>query len=78
MTTLYNLNDLENKLGITNKSNVHIKSLTDPVQTHAIYGVTKETKKYWLNELKNAGAVKIREVKSGNFVILCFNAKNMI
>lgn len=76
MVVFYNSNkSLENKLGITNKSNVYIKSLTDPIQTHAIYGVTKDTKKYWLNELKNAEVLNIKEVKSGNFIILCFNAK---
>ncbi len=61
------------------KDGIRFGQLYDPVQTHAIYGVTKDTKSYWKLTLKSIGAKKFREVKanSKHFVILCFDASDI-
>jgi len=69
---------LEEKLGIPQTRSLYIKGLYDPKQTYAICGITPSQELFWKDELKFAGAKNIRKVESGELVILCFNAENMI
>lgn len=55
-------------------------TICDPVQNHAIYGISKEYKNDVKNKLKALGANKFRFVQplvKGN-VIICFNTSKMI
>lgn len=53
----------------------YVQSLYDPVQTHALYGITKRSLDDWKEKLgQNKGINRFRTVKanSGDYVILCF------
>ena len=50
------------------------KTLQDPVQTHAIYGIAKDRQKNAQEELKKLGATKFRFVG----VNVCFDASKML
>lgn len=53
----------------------YVKELFDPVQTHAVCGVNINDVDHVKAILKEAGAVRFRVVKNGNFAIVCFKAK---
>ena len=54
----------------------YIQTIFDPVQTHALYGVTKSFKHEAIAALKNAGAQRLRTVSNRqSFVIICFKIK---
>jgi hypothetical protein len=55
-------------------SNLYIKTLHDPIQTHAIYGITKDRQKAAVEQLKALGATKFRMVGTNGFKVICFKA----
>ncbi len=61
------------------QDSVYFKSLFDPVQTHAVYGLTQDNYDEVKSSLTKLGAKKFRKVKvrSSDFLILCFNAAKM-
>jgi phospholipase/lecithinase/hemolysin len=51
----------------------YIETIFDPIQTHALYGVTKSFKNEAVSALKEAGAKRLRVVSNKfGFVIICF------
>jgi hypothetical protein len=56
----------------------YVQTLFDPVQTHALYGLTKETIDSFKKQLKELGANRFRTVSTRfGFKILCFSAKKI-
>ncbi len=55
------------------------QKLHDPVQTHAIYGISKTSKDEVKAKLKAMGAKKFRSVQphAKSLTIICFDAKGM-
>ena len=54
----------------------YIQTIFDPVQTHALYGVTKSDRDEAKAALKKAGAGRLRVVSNRHgFVIICFKVK---
>ena len=55
----------------------YYQKISDPVQTHAIYGVAKSDKEYIVKNLKSIGAKRFRTVQAGakGLIIVCFSIK---
>ena len=55
----------------------YCQEISDPVQTHAIYGVAKSDKEYVVKNLKSIGAKRFRTVQAGakGLIIVCFSIK---
>ena len=60
-------------------SGSYIQQLFDPVQTHAVYGITESDIPNLKHRLTILGAKRFRNVKCVNsdFRILCFSAKSI-
>lgn len=59
-------------------SSSYMMSLFDPVQTHAVYGLSLDDVSIIKQSLKKQGAKQFRLLKNKGFPILCFNAEKMI
>ena len=56
----------------------YVQTLFDPVQTHAVYGVTEDTIATVKANLMKAGANRFRIIKNKfGFRIVCFSAKKI-
>lgn len=56
----------------------YVQDIFDPKQTHALYGITKDTLDSYKKRLKELGANRFRQVKvRDGWMILCFNANKM-
>ena len=56
----------------------YFATLFDPVQTHGLYGISKDEVDTFKKKLKELGANRFRVVKaSGDFRILCFKANKI-
>jgi hypothetical protein len=55
----------------------YYQKISDPVQTHAVYGVAKSDKEYVVKSLKYIGAKRFRIVQAGikGLIIVCFSIK---
>ena len=60
-----------------NLDGIYQQSLFDPVQTHGVYGLTKNTLPKVKEYLKANGATRFRTVKANGagFFILCYKTK---
>ena len=63
---------------IYNYDGSYWNTLSDPQQTHAIYGVSSSNVDRLKEDLIKAGAKKFRIVKKGGIPIICFDASKMI
>jgi hypothetical protein len=64
-------------IGSTYDSGVYWQDVYDYVQSHAIYGISKDRVDDYKNKLKKLGATKFRVVKNSGNPILCFNAEKI-
>lgn len=56
----------------------YVQKMFDPVQTHALYGITESAVADIKIRLKDLGATRFRVVKTRSaFRILCFNASKI-
>ena len=54
----------------------YVQTIFDPIQTHALYGITKSQKDDAIEELKEIGAKRFRVVNNRyGFSIICFKLK---
>ena len=81
MITRTNNNEVMTKLRsfCNGRSGTYCQSLSDRIQTHAIYGIRKEDKDMVKLQLKKMGAKKFRVVTANAkyLVIICFDANNI-
>jgi hypothetical protein len=64
--------------GLNRSDSYYFQSLFDPTQTHAMYGLTKDTLPAFKEKLKKLGANRFRTVSTKfGFKILCFSAKKI-
>jgi len=59
-------------------SRMYVKELFDPIQTHAVYGVTRDTVpqvKLFLKQSCGATRFRVVKTRASDLVIVCFKLK---
>ena len=61
------------------RESIYQQSLFDPIQTHGVYGLTKDTLPKVKDFLKSKGATRFRTVKANGkgLFILCYKTVNI-
>ena len=74
---LQEINKILKKFAKGFDSDAYVKTLQDPAQTHAIYGIIKDRQRAAIEQLKDLGATKFRMIGLNGFKAICFNASKI-